>query len=580
MFDILIKNGVFFDGTGAPGAPRHVGIRQGQVATISAEPLDESGCERIIDAAGCWVTPGFIDMHTHYDAELVAAPALKESVRHGVTTVMIGSCSISMVLSAPEDCSDLFTRVESVPREHVLPLLQARKHWRSADEYVAFLRQHPLGPNISSFLGHSDLRVAVLGLARSVDAGVTPSEAELQRMEQLLEEAMDAGLIGLSSMTNPWDKLDGDRQRSKSLPSVYSSWREYARLNRVLRRRGRIHQGAPNLVTKLNLFAYLWESMGLWRKPLKTTLITLMDVKTDPWLARILGPLTRFINRVTRADFRWQTLPVPFVTYADGMEFVVFEEFPAGEAALHLASQDLRSELFQDESYRRQFRQEVDKRFGPRVWHRDFNDAWIVQCPDPSLVGHSIGELASTRGMHPGDLFLDLLVEHGSRLRWRTLIANHRPEVVEKLVAEPSTLIGFADSGAHIRNMAFYNFGVRLLKLVQNSIQRGQPAMPLETAIWRLTGELGNWFNVDAGVLAVGKRADLVVIDPQQLDERLAAYHEAPMDGFGELQRMVNRGDAVRQVLINGRLAYEHGEFAADLGEQRGYGQFLPALNA
>ncbi|HSC83858.1 MAG TPA: amidohydrolase family protein, partial [Pseudomonas sp.] len=94
MFDVVIKNGLFFDGSGVPGNLRHIGIRAGKVAAISAEPLDESGCSEVIDASGQWVMPGFIDMHTHYDAELVAAPALKESVRHGVTTVMIGSCSI------------------------------------------------------------------------------------------------------------------------------------------------------------------------------------------------------------------------------------------------------------------------------------------------------------------------------------------------------------------------------------------------------------------------------------------------------------------------------------------------------
>ena len=578
MFDVLIKNGLFFDGSGAPGAIRHIGIRDGKVAAISASPLDESGCGEIIDAQARWVTPGFVDMHTHYDAELVAAPALKESIRHGVTTVMIGSCSISMVLSPAEDCADLFTRVESVPRQHVLPLLKERKHWSSAREYAAFLDQHPLGPNICSFLGHSDLRVAVLGLERSVDAHYKPTEADLQHMQRLLEEALDEGLLGLSSMTNPWDKLDGDRERSKSLPSVYAPWREYARLNKVLRRRQLIHQGAPNLVTKINVLAFLWDSMGLWlRKPLKTTLITLMDAKADPWLAPILGPLTRLANRLTQADFRWQTLPVPFETYADGMEFVVFEEFPAGQAALHLASHDLRNELFRDPAYRQQFRQDVDMRFGPRVWHRDFDDAWIVACPDASVVGKTVGELARTRQQHPGDLFLDLLVEHGPHLRWRTVLANHRPEVVAKLVAEPSTLIGFADSGAHIRNMAFYNFALRFLKLVRDAQATGTPVMPLEKAIWRLTGELGEWFGVDAGLLAIGKRADLVVIDPTKLDDSLSQYQEAPMEAFGGLQRMVNRGSAVDCVLINGRIAFADDNFAEDLGKTRGFGQFLRA---
>ncbi|MBK9258410.1 MAG: amidohydrolase family protein [Polyangiaceae bacterium] len=578
MFDVIIKNGLFFDGTGAPATIRHLGIRDGKLVTASAESLDERDCPEVIDAAERWVTPGFVDMHTHYDAEVLAAPALGESVRHGVTTVMIGSCSISMVLSEAEDCSDLFTRVESVPREYVLPLLKERKNWHNAREYAAFLDRHPLGPNVASFLGHSDLRVAVLGLDRAVDPKVKPTEDELQKMELFLEEALDEGLLGLSSMTNPWDKLDGHRARSKSLPSVYAPWSEYTRLNKVLRRRGRIHQGAPNLVTKYNLLAYLMESMGVFgRKPLKTTLITLMDVKVDPWIASVLGPATRFLNRATNADFRWQTLPMPFETYADGMEFVVFEEFPAGEAALHLTTQDLRNELFRDPEYRRKFRRDVEKKFGPRVWHRDFDDAWIVDCPDPSVVGRSVGDVARARGANPGDVFLDLVVKHGSRLRWRTLIGNHRPEVVEKLVAEESTLIGFADSGAHIRNMAFYNFPLRLLKLVRDAEARGASVMPIEKAVWRLTGELGQWFGVDAGVLAPGKRADVVVIDPVRLDDRLGEYHEAPMQAFGGVKRMVNRGSAVESVLIRGKVAFRGGDVVPELGQQRGYGSFLRA---
>lgn len=578
MFDVIIKNGLFFDGTGAPAQIRHLGLREGKVAAVSAEKLDESRCGEIIDATNRWVTPGFVDMHTHYDAEVLAAPALGESVRHGVTTVMIGSCSISMVLSEPEDCSDLFTRVESVPRAHVLPLLKERKNWNTARDYVAFLEKHPLGPNITSYLGHSDLRVAVLGLQRAVNRKVKPTEDELRKMSQLLEEALDEGLLGLSSMTNPWDKLDGDRARSKALPSVYAPWSEYTRLNEVLRRRERIHQGAPNLVTKYNILAYLSESMGRFgRKPLKTTLITLMDVKVDPWIASVLGPLTHWINRVSRADFRWQTLPVPFETYADGMEFVVFEEFPSGQAALHLTSRDLRSDLFKDPDYRRKFRRDVEKKFGPRVWHRDFDDAWIVECPDARVVGKSVGDVARERGAHPGDVFLDLLVEYGEKLRWRTIIANHRPEVVEKLVTEPATLIGFADSGAHIRNMAFYNFPLRMLKLVRDAQNRGKPVMPIEKAVWRLTGELGQWFGVDAGTLAEGKRADVVVIDPEKLDARLSEYHEAQIPEFGGLMRMVNRGEAVDAVFIHGKSAFRAGELAPQLGKTRGYGTFLRA---
>lgn len=581
-FDVIVKDGLHFDGTGAPGVLRNLGIRDGRVVVAREAPLDASGCPRVIDARGKWVMPGFVDVHTHYDAELIAAPSLLESVRHGVTTVTVGSCSISAVLAEPEDCSDLFTRVESVPREHVLPLLRRTKTWTSPAEYVEFLRAHPLGPNVVSFLGHSDLRTRVMGLARAVDRRARPSEDELRAMERLLEDALDQGFLGMSSMTNPWDKLDGDRHRSAQLPSTYATWKEYRRLHAVLRRRGRILQSAPSLVTKVNALLFLLESAGLGlRRSLKTTLITLADAKSSRGLHHVLGRLTRFVNRVLGGDMRWQTLPVPFEVYADGIDLVVFEEFGAGEAALHLADELQRNALLKDEAYRRRFRRDYDARFTPRVWQRDFHDAFIVSCPDARVVGRSFGDVAEERGIHPVDAFLDLVVEHGRALRWRTTIANDRPDEIVHLVNEPAALIGFADSGAHIRNMAFYSFPLRMLRFVRDRARAGRPVMPIEHAVHRLTGEIGAWLGVDAGFLREGDRADLVVIDPDALDARLDAYHEARMEGFGDLTRMVNRSDGVVDaVLVNGRLAFEQGAVAPDLGRSLGYGAFLPAGGA
>jgi len=578
-FDAVITGGLFFDGTGAPGVLRSVGVRDGRIAAVSDEPLDATGCPRVIDARGCWVTPGFLDMHTHYDAELIAAPSLGESIRHGVTTVTVGSCSISAVLSNAEDCSDMFTRVESVPRAQVLPLLRARKSWSTPAEYRAFLASHPLGANVTSFLGHSDLRARVLGLSRAVDPACRPTGDELRAMERWLEDALDEGFLGLSSMTNPWDKLDGDRFRSARLPSTYATWGEYRRLHDVLRKRGRILQSAPNLVNKANALLFLLESAGLgFRTALRTTLITLADPVATPGIHRALGAMTRFVNRVLQGDMRWQTLPVPFEVYADGMDLVVFEEFGAGQAALHLADQVRRNSLLKDEAYRRKFRKDYAAKWTPRVWQRDFGQAWIVACPEAALVGQSIGHVAIARGQHPVDTFLDLVVTHGDKLRWHTLIANHRPREVAWMMREPSALIGFADSGAHIRNMAFYSFPLRMLAQVRDAERSGKPIMPLETAVWRLTGEIASWLGVDAGRLSVGDRADVVVIDPTALDDRLAVYHEAPMEGLGDLVRMVNRSDGtVRAVFVNGRVAFEGGAFGPGLGHERGFGQFLPA---
>ena len=575
MFDVVINNGRLFDGTGAPSRVCNLAIRDGVVADISEQPLDEAGA-RVIDAGGCWVTPGFIDTHTHYDVELIVAPSLSESVRHGVTTALIGSCSLSMVCSDAEDASDIFTRVETVPREKVLPILQRHKTWRTPSEWVGFIERQPLGPNIISFLGHSDLRVAVMGLHRSTDRAVRPTEAELLQMESLLEEALDEGFLGLSSMCLKWDKIDGDREWSKSLPSTYARWSEVKRLNEHLRRRGRVHQGAPNAANPLQIFQYLGEALGVLRKPLKTTLISMLDLKGN----KTVAPMAKLAARVTNllgGDFRWQVLPTPFAIYADGIDHVVFEEFGAGEMARNLKTEVEQNALFKDEAYRRKFRRFYSEKFSPRVWQRDFGDAIILDCPEKRYVGRDFADIANEKGMHVVDLFLDLMVEYGRKLRWFTIIGNHRVDRLRAMVSNPDTLITFSDAGAHIRNMAFYNLPLRFLQLIKQSIDEGNPAMSLERAVHRLTGEQAQWMGIDAGTLRVGDRADVVVLDPSQLGQPLDIETWAEMEGFG-LERMVNRNAGiVRNVLINGKVAVEEGEPVAELGKVQGFGRYLRA---
>jgi len=573
-YELLIRRAQVFDGSGNPPITADVAIDGGKIVALSPAPIEPTQARQVIEAEGLWLTPGFIDIHTHYDAELLIAPSLQESVRHGVTTCFVGSCSISMICCEPEDASDIFTRVESIPREQVLPVLQRLKTWRDPKGYVSHLQSLPLGPNIASFLGHSDLRAAVMGLGRSVDPKARPSEAEMQQMERLLGEALDEGLLGLSAMTNPWDKVDGDRHRSAALPSTYATWREYRRLHALLRRRGAILQSAPNLNNPINAVFYMITSAALGlRRQLKTTLITLMDIKARPGLDRITALGARLFNEVFGAAFRLQALPQPFKVYADGIDFVVFEEFPAGEAALHLTRDLDRNRLFSDPSYRDKFRKEYLRRWGGRVWHRDFGDAHIIDCPDKSLVGKTVQQVAQERGEHEALAFLDLLIEHGRGLRWSTVIGNHNPARVAINLNDKSAIIGFSDAGAHLRNMAFYNFGLCLLQLAL----RQPAAMSPEKAVWRLTGEIADWFDIDAGRLREGCVADLVLIDPVALKRaQLDAYAEAPFEELGGLHRVVNRNDGVvKATLINGRIAFADDQAAAELGRARGFGRFL-----
>jgi N-acyl-D-aspartate/D-glutamate deacylase len=573
-FDVIIRNGRWFDGTGAPSAVRNIGIRDGVVAAITPHPLDEAGCPQVIDASGKWVLPGMFDIHTHYDVEVLVSPALSESLRHGVTTIMLGSCSLSTVHVGGVDAGDLFGRVEAIPRDHVIRGVDAHKTWTNCGEYVDALESLPLGPNLAAFIGHSDMRAATMGLDRATRKDVRPTKAEQARMEAMLAEALDEGFVGMSSQQLLFDKLDGETCRSRTLPSTYAKPHELRRLKAMLRRAGRVLQSGPDIENPLNVGSQAVQSLGVFRKRLKTSLLSAADVKSNPFVIHAMGPVARFINKLG-GDFRWQHLPVPFEVYADGIDLVIFEEFGSGAAALHLKEEIARNELLRDEAYRRQFRKDYDNKYGPRVWHRDFFDADIVDCPDVSLVGKSFGQIGDERGLHPVDAFLDLVLEHGTALRWRTTISNHRPEVLKKLARDPGVQMGFSDAGAHLRNMAFYNMGLRLLRHVRDAEKAGTPFMSVEQAVHRLTGELGDWYQVDAGHLRMGDRADVVVIDPDRLDASLDKYAEGVVEEYGGLSRMVNRNDdTVTAVFVAGRAVFLDGEVTDIVGKQR-TGSFL-----
>ncbi|MFI6173414.1 amidohydrolase family protein [Nocardia sp. NPDC051052] len=574
-YDTIIKAGRWFDGAGSPSGTRHLGLRDDRVVAVSAEPLDETGCPNVIDAEGKWVVPGMIDIHTHYDIEVLKTPELAESVRHGMTTVLLGSCSLSTVHVGATEAGDLFGRVEAIPRRHVIEAIEETKTWRSAREYVAALEELPLGPNIAAMLGHSDIRTAQMGLDRATRKEVRPTAAEQAAMEAALTEALDAGFVGMSAQQLLFDKLDGDTCRSRTLPSTYAKARERRRLNAILRRRRRVLQAGPDVGSVRSIGAMALSSLGIFRKRLKTTLLSAADIKANPAVVYIMGPIARALNALG-GDFRWQHLPVPFEVYADGIDLVIFEEFGSGAAALHLADQVERNALMQDEAYRRRFRKDYDSKFGMRVWHRDFFDAEIVSCPDDSVVGQTFGQVGLDRGgVHPVDAFLDLVVEHGTKLRWRTTISNHRPKFLTRLGADPGVQLGFSDAGAHLRNMAFYNFGLRFLRRVRDAEQAGAPFISLERAVHRLTGELADWYGIDAGHLREGDRADLVIIDPAQLDASLDAYAESTVAQYDNLSRMVNRNDgAVSAVFIGGKYVFGDGTAAPILGTGR-TGRFL-----
>jgi len=410
MSNYLIKNGRVFDGTQQPANVLDVLIQDGIITAIQENITELPEETDIIDAAGQWVMPGFIDNHTHYDGEILVAPELSESVRHGVTTVMLGGCSLSFVSSNVEDSCDMFTRVEAFPREILYPILRDQKKWTTPKEWKHHLSTLPVGPNFATFLGHSDIRAAVMGIDRSLDEKEKPSSEEINQMTEILEDALDEGFVGISMQHNPWDKMDG-RHWSKLLPAAYAKGKERSALTKVVRERGAHLQGVPNLVNRVNALWYMAQSSAFfWRKKLKTSMVAMMDLKGDPYIRDVLSGLVGMFNKLFGADFRMQSFPVPFRVLAEGMELVIFEEFPTGELARHL-SRDLekRNETLSDPEYRKKFKKHYKNKLAPKVWQKDFGDAYVLKAPDESLIGKSFTQIAEERNQHPVDTFLDLV---------------------------------------------------------------------------------------------------------------------------------------------------------------------------
>ncbi|REK19445.1 MAG: hypothetical protein DWQ37_01205 [Planctomycetota bacterium] len=564
--DLVIRNGNVYDGAGSPAALADVAIDGGKVRAV-APKLQQTG-RREIDAGGCWVMPGMLDIHTHYDAEIEAMPGLEESVRHGVTTVVMGNCSLSTALGSKKDLLDLFCRVESLPRDVLSRWIGDELPWNGVREYYQHLESLPIGPNVSTLLGHSNVRAHVMGMERSLKESKAEPE-EVRQMQGIVAEALDEGYVGLSIDMLPWHRLDGEPFRGISVPSQHADPSEYRRLADVVRQNDRVLQATPNALNKRTVAILGRLSTGVGRKSLRTTIVAAMDVKTDRKIWRIATLGGKVLNTLFNANIRWQTLAEPFLNYCDGVNTPLFEEFATGVEAIS-ATCEQRRQMFADPAFRRAFRADWETK-GQRVFHRNLDDMWVVSSPVEGQAGKSFAELAAAAGRDPLDLFMDLLAEHDSAIRWKTVVTNDRPAQRHSLFAHDTALPGFNDSGAHARNMAFQDGGLQMLQQVLLNPE----VMPIEKAIHKLTGMSAEWLGLDTGFVRPGATADVIVVDSEKLKTGLGEPIEHYDERLHGAMRMVKRSDGVvRQVLVGGRLAYEGDAFVPEFGRER-FGRLL-----
>lgn len=183
-----------------------------------------------------------------------------------------------------------------------------------------------------------------------------------------------------------------------------------------------------------------------------------------------------------------------------------FEEFGAGEILRNIKDPDELYAKVQEPEFRALFKKQVKAILTKGLWHRDFSDCWVTECPDASMAGQNFKQLGAARGLDPVDAYFEIACQYREALKWTTCYGNQREAVMHALLASPWTQPGFADSGAHLRSIAQYNFPLRFLKYVRDAERAGTPFMTVGHAIHRLSGELADFIGVDAGYIRVGDR--------------------------------------------------------------------------
>jgi N-acyl-D-aspartate/D-glutamate deacylase len=626
QFDLVIRNAKIFDGSGLAPVIEDIAVKDGRVA---ARGKALGAGAREIDAAGFWLTPGLLDIHTHYDLEVELSPGLPESVRHGTTTVVVSNCSLGLAFGAQREGDedpvvDCFARVENIPKP-VLKRVADRATWTDSADYLAHLDTLKLGPNIAPMIPYSMLRIAAMGVTPSVTRD--PTGAEMAEMERLLEKGMREGYAGFSSDGLPFHYLSNDPNRDRRIPSQYGGYTELKRLTDIVRRYGRVWQATPPTESPLKVFrTFLLTSGRLHGKPLKITAVAALDVRANRNIIRSAHLLARLLNsKLVGGKFYLQSLAARFLVFGDGPVTPLSEEIPELRELIKLDFEDDagRRALYDNPAFEARFKAmwrkgktglSLDRlkrllRLETYAFRRAVEEMEVADCPVAEWKGQNLGDIfgrlkAFQAGRQSGarvasfetpepdeqqvfaafppvaddaDFFFHLLKVWDRRFVWKTISANFDAAMVSRLTMDEAFLPGFADSGAHLTNLAFYDVNLRALKIAMEAKGEDGAAFMVK----RLTRDAAEVFGLDTGSIEVGAQADIVLIDPEALSSHDGEANTVRIwrDTLQNDQLVCRSDGVVRSVLIRGEEVWD-GEAFTGVFEKKKLGRVLLAREA
>jgi N-acyl-D-aspartate/D-glutamate deacylase len=544
MYDLLLKGGRIYDGSGMPSYYADVGISGGKIVEIGRL---NTGAKRTLNIDGLAVAPGFIDPHTHLDAQLFWDPLGTSSCFHGVTSVIVGNCGLSLAPAKPEDRDAViksFVRVEAISRRVLEEGIQWK--WKSTAEYLDALGTR-LGINAAALVGHIAVRHSVMG-EDAVERQATGEE--VAKMKELVREGMEAGAVGFSTNQNPRHI----REDKKPVASRLAADEELGSLLDVLAEmnrgvvqlsgggadaRGRIayaaqmarRTGRPVLWQSIN---HSWSRPNHWQEMLANTQRVFQEEGLPIYAMTQAKP---FQNRYTLSDAQ------------------CFDEFPTWKSAM-FSPVEVRKQMFADFAVRKKLRAEAIEDQSPSVFPRRWDVIFVdhVKLPKNKIFEHkSVQEIASAADQDGLDWFLDISLEEDLQTRFVHTNTQGDPQAVCEILKHPAVMIGQSDAGAHMGYDARFGYATAFL----GCWVRDHGIMSLEEAVNKLTFRVASVFGLsDRGLLRPGFAADIAVFNPATVNTLEPEYVQ---DLPANETRMIQKATGVPHTIVNGEVVIENG---------------------
>lgn len=512
MTDIVIRGGTVIDGTGTPGVRADVAIDGDTIVAIGTD-LDG---DRVIDATGQVVAPGFIDIHSHYDAQVFWDPALTPSSHHGVTTVVAGNCGFTIAPVKPSDRELLVHTLMHV--EDMSPdTLFAGVPWDEFEtfpEYLDAVERRGTVLNYACYVGHTAVRMYVMG-PDSYERAATPEE--LARMRAIVAEAMAAGAAGFATSASPTHNGDGGRP----VPSRVADIDELRTLLEPMRDAGAgVGALLPGGVLSNDDMFDLQAHVG---RPFTWT--ALLTIRGLDYHEKVVAAHDAARERGIEVWPQVSCRPLTF--QMNLVEPFTFNTRPAFREIMSATFEE-RCDHYRDPEWRARAWADLTAR--GKFPAANFDTMLVAESEvHPEYTGRAVTDIAAERGGTPLDAMLDIALDEDLETRFASVLANNNEDGIAWLLPRDNVLFGLADSGAHVSQLCDACFSTDLL----GNWVRDRGVMPLERAIHKLTAEPAAVYGfTDRGTIAPGMRADIVVFDPETVAPGpLRRLRDFPADG-------------------------------------------------